>query len=242
MLSGAQFVLACFLLIAGIHLIEPRALPLTYLTAEYPEDSSSKTPALLFDMKTEPVADGDLLAKWSRVKAEISGEFETLRRCHAAGTCPPEAQRLIAISAEGMGRTGRARVGLINRAVDLNISPLSDERRWGADHWSAPFETLQSGRGDCEDYAILKYVALLEAGVPASDVKIVVMKNLLPREDHAAVAARVDGEWLILDNLRLTLVRDTDVARSIPEFVLDQDGARRFVWASRSRRSASRAG
>jgi len=38
----------------------------------------------------------------------------------------------------------------------------------------------------------------------------------------------VDGQWLILDNGRLALVRDTDI-RSIPKFVLDEDGARRFV-------------
>jgi hypothetical protein len=39
----------------------------------------------------------------------------------------------------------------------------------------------------------------------------------------------VDGQWLILDNRRLALVRDTKMAGSIPKFVLDQDGTRRFV-------------
>jgi len=66
------------------------------------------------------------------------------------------------------------------------------------DHWSPPFETLQSHRGDCEDYAIVKYVALLQAGLVTCDVKIVILRNLLPKEDHAVVAARVDGKWLIL--------------------------------------------
>jgi predicted transglutaminase-like cysteine proteinase len=73
---------------------------------------------------------------------------------------------------EGAGRSVRARVSLINRAADLAISPVSDEMQWGvADHWSDPFETLLSNRGDCEDYAILKYAALLEAGIPKDDVK-----------------------------------------------------------------------
>ena len=115
-------------------------------------------------------------------------------------TCPVAAQRLIDISAKGAGRSGRARVGLINRAADLAISPASDEMQWGvADHWSDPFETLLSNRGDCEDYAILKYAALLEAGIPKDDVKIIILKNLFPNETHAAVATRVDGQWLILD-------------------------------------------
>jgi len=40
-------------------------------------------------------------------------------------------------------------------------------------HWSDPFETLQSKSGDCEDFAIVKYAALLAAGVSRDAVKIV---------------------------------------------------------------------
>jgi predicted transglutaminase-like cysteine proteinase len=262
-----MFAWVGIMMVSGLHLMEPLPLlhsiaPLSLLSANYLGADSSvdgrrttttperkddtkadKPAALLFDMETEPVADGDVLEKWRGVKADIAREFEVLRRCQAGGPCPPVAQRLLDIITEGAGHSGRARVGLINRAVDLAIAPTSDERQWGMrDRWSAPFETLQSSRGDCEDYAIVKYVALLQAGVPADDVKIVVLRNLLPNEDHAAVAARVDGQWLILDNLRLTLVRDTDVVRAIPRFVLDQQGARRFVWASRKPRRAAVSG
>ena len=193
--------------------------------------------AQLFGMETEPVAAGELSAKWQHVETAMAQDFAVLAQCHANGTCPVAAQRLIDISAKGAGRSGRARVGLINRAADLAISPVSDEMQWGvADHWSDPFETLRSSRGDCEDYAIVKYAALLEAGIPRDDVKIVILKNLFPNESHAAVAARVDGQWLILDNRTLTLVRDTDVTRAIPEFVLDHEGVKRFNWASRNPR------
>jgi predicted transglutaminase-like cysteine proteinase len=239
------FLALLMLAVAGLQL-SAVSIPVSLLSADYLGAASSSGTTgraddrLLFDLETEPVVEGEILDRWHRVKADIAGEFEALRHCLVGSPCPPAARRLLDISAEGAGRSGRARVGLINRAVDMAISPTSDERQWGvADRWSAPFETLASRRGDCEDYAIVKYVALLAAGVPAADVKIVILKHLLPREDHAAVAARVDGEWLILDNLTLTLVRDTDLLRSIPVFVLDQDGARRFVWTSRNRRSAS---
>ena len=196
--------------------------------------------AQLFGMETEPVAGGELPEKWHRVEAAMAQDLAVVAQCRANGACPVAAQRLIDISAEGSGRSDRARVGLINRAVDLAISPVSDEIHWGvADHWSDPFETLLSNRGDCEDYAILKYAALLEAGIPKDDVKIVILKNLFPKENHAAVATRVDGQWLILDNRTLTLVRDTDVTRAIPEFVLDHEGVKRFNWASRNRRVGS---
>jgi predicted transglutaminase-like cysteine proteinase len=149
--------------------------------------------------------------------------------------CPAIARSLLNIVAEGAGHSGRARVGLINRAVDLAIAATSDQAQWGvADHWSPAFETLRTHRGDCEDYAIVKYVALLQAGLPLGDVKIVILQIPLRNEDHAAVAARVDGRWLILDNRRLALVRDTEMIGAIPRFVLDEDGTRRFVPSNRA--------
>lgn len=96
-------------------------------------------------------------------------------------------------------------------------------------HWNSPFETLLSHRGDCEDYAIVKYVALREAGLSSYDVKILILRILFPNEFHAVAAARVNGEWLILDNRRLTLVPDTDMIRATPKFLLDEDGVHRFV-------------
>jgi predicted transglutaminase-like cysteine proteinase len=190
-------------------------------------------PTLLFGVDTEPVADGELPERWHRVKAEIARDLETVARCHANGPCIAAAPALIAIIAEGVGHSGRARIAMINRAVNLAIRPVSDQAQWGVpDRWSAPLETLQSSRGDCEDYAIVKYAALLGAGISESDVKVVIFKNLLPREDHAALAVHVDGQWLILDNRTLTLVSDTDVTRAIPEYLLDQNGVSRFVRTS----------
>ena len=66
------------------------------------------------------------------------------------------------------------------------------------------------------------------------------LKKLFPNEYHAVTVARASGEWLILDNRTLTLVRDTDLTRAIPIFVLDHDGVRQFKPAYRRRWLASR--
>jgi len=237
------------LLAAVLSLTAPHRLPadaaglVPFITADEVEtvafvphglaaESHQATP--LFGMDAEPVLTGDVLQKWTQTKAQINQELDAVAQCRVNDICSPAAQRLIDLSASSNGRTGRARVGLINRAVDLAISPASDEAQWGvSDRWSAPFETLRINRGDCEDYATLKYLALRAAGLSEDDVKIVILKNVFPDEDHAAVAVRVDDAWLILDNRTLTLVRDIDLIRAIPRFVLDQQGVRRFVWASR---------
>jgi predicted transglutaminase-like cysteine proteinase len=180
----------------------------------------------------EPVAAG-LAWKWRAVELEIGREVKVLADRRAQKPCSHPARELLDIIAEGSRHSGRARVGLINRAVDIAITPTTDEAQWGIeDHWSSPLETLQTHRGDCEDYAIVKYVALREAGLSAEDVKIVIVRNIFPSEYHAVAAARVDGEWLILDNRWLTLVRDTDMRRAIPQFVLEESGVNRFIPAN----------
>ncbi|SIO64484.1 transglutaminase-like cysteine proteinase BTLCP [Bradyrhizobium erythrophlei] len=109
-------------------------------------------------MDIEPVADGALLNKWRRVQADITKDLEVVAQYQAGKPSPATVQRLVSLSLEGYGQSGRARVGLLNRAVDLVITPVSDETQWGlTDHWSDPLETHHSNSGDCEDYAIVKY-------------------------------------------------------------------------------------
>jgi predicted transglutaminase-like cysteine proteinase len=187
-----------------------------------------------FGLNAVPLSSGALLTKWSGVEAEIHAENDTLARCRDdAAACPSAARNFLAIVAAGRAQTGRARIGVINRAINLAISPMSDLAQWGViDRWSAPLDTLTTGRGDCEDYAIAKYVALSAAGVSTDDVKLVIVRNTAVAEDHAVVAVRLDGSWIMLDNRWLTLVEDDEMPGVVPLFVLDDNGVRQFAPAS----------
>lgn len=184
-----------------------------------------------FGLATERVSEGEILRKWTRVESEIREDEQILARCGKdASSCPLAAQRLLAIVDEGRARSGRARIGVINRAINLAIIPTSDLVQWGvADRWSAPLETFTTHRGDCEDYAIAKYVALRAAGVAPDDVKLVVVRNDDISENHAVVAVRLDSAWVILDNRWLALVPDRAMRHAIPTFEIDEDGVRRFA-------------
>jgi predicted transglutaminase-like cysteine proteinase len=121
--------------------------------------------------------------------------------------CGDDERRLEAIAELGRAREGRARIGEINRAVNLAIRAVSDEQQFGvSDRWSAPLETIASGQGDCEDYAIVKLLALQQAGIARSDLRLVIVKDRASRNLHAVAAVRLDGRWLLLDNRFLTLV------------------------------------
>jgi len=186
-----------------------------------------------FGLTTVAVTSGPVAEKWSAVIAAIAAERGILARCAKDGAqCSPAAQKFLAVVAEGRAQSGRARAGVVNRAINLAITPTSDLAQWGVpDHWSPPLETFSTGRGDCEDYAIAKYVALQEAGVDADDLRLVIVHDLSAGEDHAITAVRLDGAWLVLDNRWLALVADADLRRLVPLFVLAGDGVRQFAPA-----------
>ena len=198
-----------------------------------PVDPPSALPpgAIPFGLAATRMTGGDVAGKWQAVTAQIAADNEMLAHCRVAGmACPPAARKFLAIVQQGRAASGRARIGIINRAINLAIEPMSDLAQWGvADRWSPPLETFASGRGDCEDYAIAKYVALTAAGLASADVKLVIVHNTAADEDHAVVAVRLDGDWIMLDNRWLTLVTDSAMRRAVPLFVLDDDGVRKFA-------------
>jgi hypothetical protein len=120
-----------------------------------------------FALNAIPLTAGKVLDKWNELAAEVRSESEILARCRSdAAHCPAAAKKFLDVIADGRAHDGRARIGVINRDINLAIRPTSDLAQWGVtDRWSAPLATLASGRGDCEDYAIAKYVALREAGL-----------------------------------------------------------------------------
>ena len=190
-----------------------------------------------FGLNAEPVLAGEILAKWSGVEAQIEAESQVLARCRGgAFWCPRAAQHFLAIVDEDRERNGRARIGVINREINLSIVATTDLAQWGvADRWSAPLETFTTERGDCEDYAIAKYVALSATGVSQQDIRLVVVRDNAARKSHAVVAVRLDGDWVILDNRWLALLRDREMWRATPLFELDGNGADRHGCASELR-------
>lgn len=65
------------------------------------------------------------------------------------------------------------------------------------DYWQLPGETLKSGTGDCEDYAILKIAILKHYGIEA---RLVIVKPPAMQVYHAVAVARDGNDWVVLDN------------------------------------------
>jgi predicted transglutaminase-like cysteine proteinase len=185
-----------------------------------------------FGFFASPLSWGGLRHKWQGVARKLDDEMVQLALCDGdRDRCvSPAALQFLAIVDNGRARDGRARLGEINRAINLAIRPMSDLAQYGEeDVWSSPLVTFAHGAGDCEDYAIAKFVALRQAGISPDDLRIVVMRDTIHGEDHAVAAARLDGHWLTLDNRRMAMIEDADVKNYRPLFVIDQHGVMQYV-------------
>ncbi len=242
--GAAARCIAVLLLVSAVVFAEPggasaqEELDFRAVTAAIDPSSPSDLAAAAaepFGLDVVPVNGGELLTKWNSVIDDIRTESDVLAHCgdgatSGATSCPAAAQKFLDVVAEGRMQEGRARIGVVNRAINLAVRPTSDLAQWGVpDRWRAPLATLTSGRGDCEDYAIAKYAALIAAGVAEDDVRLVIIRDNAIGEDHAVVTARLDGCWIVLDNRRLTLVTDAEMQHAVPLFVLDRDGVKHFT-------------
>jgi predicted transglutaminase-like cysteine proteinase len=177
---------------------------------------------------------GALREKWLDVERKLDDERVQLALCDGdRDRCASAAAlQLLAIVDDARALEGRARLGEINRAINLTIRPMSDLAQYGKiDVWSSPLVTFANGAGDCEDYAIAKFVALRQAGVSPDDLRIVIMRDTIRGEDHAVAAARFDGRWLTLDNRRMAMIEDADLRNYRPLFVIDQSGVMQYAAA-----------
>ena len=208
------------------------------LRAETAQPSTPATlvepPAEPFGLAALPLTGGGLHDKWLGVQRRLDDEMVQLALCEGNrdGCASPAALQFLDIVDASRQREGRARLGEINRAINLAIRPVSDIAQHGQiDVWTSPLATLARGGGDCEDYAIAKFVALGRAGIAPDDLRVVVLHDSIRGEDHAVAAARLDGRWLMLDNRRMAMVADADIRNLRPTFAIGQHGVMKYADA-----------
>ena len=196
------------------------ALPSTLAERERPAPASQGPKGDL-----APLRSGPLWLKWRAVEDQIAAEDSVLIRCRAApGKCDsPAAKTFIDIIDGARARDGRARMGELNRAINLALRPVSDIVQYGIpDAWKSPLATFTSREGDCEDYAIAKLVALRELGFSDEDLRLLVVHERGTHALHAVAAVRFEGHWLVLDNRRFAMI-DLEDARFVWQVALQSE-------------------
>jgi predicted transglutaminase-like cysteine proteinase len=173
------------------------------------------------EFKAESLA---ALPQWQRVLKRIDDERPIYQRCiREASACPTRS----VVAWQGMirnqiGRSQLAQIDTVNRFLN-DWRYRADSRNWGErDYWATPLEFLRFS-GDCEDYAIAKYVTLRQLGFAAEQLRMVVVQDTVRDLAHAVLAVYLDGEVYILDNLSRTVLRQTEVSHYVPYYSINED-------------------
>jgi len=93
------------------------------------------------------------------------------------------------------------------------------------DYWATPREFIENS-GDCEDYAISKYYALRELGVPPELLRVAAVKDTIRNLGHAVLVVFMDGDAYVLDNLTNLVLSHRRMTHYAPQFTVNEA----FLW------------
>ncbi len=89
------------------------------------------------------------------------------------------------------------------------------------DYWATPLQFLTLD-GDCEDYAIAKYMSLRALGFPDSALRIVVLQDMNLNVAHAILVVILDGTAWVLDNQVPEVVPASSIHHYRPIYSLNE--------------------
>ncbi len=99
---------------------------------------------------------------------------------------------------------------------------ISDDANWSQkDYWNSPGEFMAKF-GDCEDFAIAKFVALSVIGFPPDSLRVVAVKDLNLKVGHAILIVLLEGKAYVLDNQIPQVIEATKVRHYDPVFSINQ--------------------
>jgi len=121
----------------------------------------------------------------------------------------------------------------VNAFFDEHIQYATDDIVFKEkDYWATPSELFGHSRGDCEDYAIAKYVALLHLGIDSSKLRLIYVKAKIGRS-RVTQAHMVLGYYdtpssdpLVLDSLVSNVLPGSQRTDLIPVFSFNDSG----IW------------
>lgn len=99
---------------------------------------------------------------------------------------------------------------------------IGDQKNWGkSDYWETPIEFMTYG-GDCEDFAIAKYVSLRALGVPDRAMRVAIVKDTQKNIAHAILIVYTEDGPMVLDNQIKTMTEASSIHHYKPIYSINR--------------------
>lgn len=106
---------------------------------------------------------------------------------------------------------------------------IIDMVNWGVeDYWESPREFLLKN-GDCEDYAIIKYMSLRQLGFDVDNLRLVILNDNNLGVIHSVLAVLEDDETYILDNQISKVTSEERIFHYSPIYSINQKGWWKYI-------------
>lgn len=113
---------------------------------------------------------------------------------------------------------------IIEINLHMNKAPyITDIINWGVPDYWASLRQFFKKDGDCEDYAIAKYMSLKELGFNVDMMRIVVVQDTNLDIPHAVLVVSLNGSRLILDNQISYVVKEKAVLHYRPFYSINEN-------------------
>jgi predicted transglutaminase-like cysteine proteinase len=161
------------------------------------------------------------LPKWSGLLARYQTEQQHQNECLAGKRdgCGYEPWERLLERLRAQDKVTQIRE--INRFV--NSRPyITDPTNWGDDdYWATPKEFFATA-GDCEDYAITKFLGLRELGFANEELRLVAVEDRKRNVKHTVTLVAIDDRVLLLDNELDAVVPANAVRHYKPVFAANE--------------------
>lgn len=178
--------------------------------------------------------------QWNARTPRIRNDLAALQKClstHEKAFCNDYSiLKWAKLVRKARELSGYSQLAYVNNRVNALILYRTDYARFGqSDYWASPSQTIGKA-GDCEDFALAKYLTLKSLGVSSENMKIVVLKNLTRNTYHAVLQLRDGNREFILDNLSGSLKQSSELSHYRPLYSINE----KWKWMHPNIRKSAR--
>lgn len=159
--------------------------------------------------------------KWTGVLQRHNNEKKWMTQMCQKGElrCPMYQWQLFINSLKGKPK--QEQIERVNREMN-RAAYILDIANWGVqDYWATPLQFFNRD-GDCEDYAIAKYMSLKALGFSVDDLRIVVLNDSNMGILHAVLVVNHNNTAYVLDNYTKSVLPSSRIYHYKPIYSINE--------------------
>ena len=169
-------------------------------TTASPLHAATTAPVKLFGTTEESSTKLEKFTKWGEtLDRYLKEEPSELNTCQPSAVEKCHITRWRIFLKQIAKDTSSEQLAKVNEYVNKWLYKIDPKVYRKKDYWATPAQFFNKS-GDCEDYAITKYISLAHLGFDKDQMRIVILQDLNLKVPHAVLVVYLDGKALILDN------------------------------------------